>query len=80
MAVDIIARGMAGNGGSSGVDQSYVDAQDRKTLNDAKSYTNETAIDYIGREQQIDFNATLEGNIITATLDETVSYFNWYFR
>lgn len=77
MAVDIIARGMAGNGGSSGVDQSYVDAQDRKTLNDAKSYTNETAIDYIGREQQIDFNATLEGNIITATLDETVSDFTF---
>ena len=77
MAVDIIARGMAGNGGSGGVDQSYVDAQDRKTLNDAKSYTNETAIDYIGREQQIDFNATLEGNIITATLDETVSDFTF---
>lgn len=77
MAVDIIARGMVGNGGSGGVDQSYVDAQDRKTLNDAKSYTNETAIDYIGREQQIDFNATLEGNIITATLDETVSDFTF---
>lgn len=77
MAVDIIARGMAGNGGSGSVDQSYVDAQDRKTLNDAKSYTNETAIDYIGREQQIDFNATLEGNIITATLDETVSDFTF---
>lgn len=77
MAVDIIARGMASNGGSGGVDQSYVDTQDRKTLNDAKSYTDETAVEYIGREQQIDFNATLEGNIIIATLDETVSDFTF---
>lgn len=92
MAVDIIARGMASNGGGSGVDQSYVDSQDSRTLasanaysdshdattlESAKSYTNEVAIEYIGREQQVDFNATLSENVITAELDESVSDFTF---
>lgn len=81
MAVDIIARGMAANstggGGSSDVTKSYVDTRDLATLNSAKSYADEVAIDYIGREQQVDFNATLENNIITATLDESINDFTF---
>lgn len=34
-------------------------------------------IEYIGREQQLDFNATLENNVITATLDESISDFEF---
>ena len=80
MAVDIIARGMAANasgGGGGDVTKAYVDKGDADTLNSAKEYSDNLAIEYIGREQQIDFNAVLENNIITATLDETVSDFTF---
>lgn len=81
MSVDIIARGMAANstggGGSSDVTKSYVDTRDLATLNSAKSYANEVAINYIGREQQVDFNAVLKNNVITATLDETINDFTF---
>lgn len=79
MAIDIIARAMAANssGGQGNVTKVYVDAQDVSTLTKAKEYTNEVAFDYIGREQQIDFNATLSNNVITATLDESINDFKF---
>lgn len=81
MSVDTIARGMAANAGGSGsgsdVSKAYVDNRDAMTLSSAKDYTNEKAIEYIGREQQVDFNAVLQNNVITATLDETINDFTF---
>lgn len=81
MAVDTIARGMAANAGGGGsgsdVSKAYVDRGDANTLASAKNYADEVAIEYIGREQQIDFNAVLEDNVITATLDETINDFTF---
>lgn len=81
MAVDTIARGMAANAGGGGsgsdVSKTYVDNHDTITFNSAKDYINEKVIEYIGREQQVDFNAILENNVITATLDETISDFTF---
>ena len=40
-----------------------------------KLYVDNSSINYIGRETQIGFNATLSGNIITGELDESISDF-----
>lgn len=81
MAVDTIARGMAANAGGGGsgsdVSKTYVDRGDANTLASAKSYADNLAVEYIGREQQVDFNAVLQNNVITATLDETINDFTF---
>lgn len=42
----------------------------------SKDYVVETANSYIGREQKLGFDATLSGNIVTATLDTSIADFD----
>lgn len=62
---------------SGGDEISVIVDEDNLSQYASKQYTDQQDIAFIGREQQVDFNATLENNQIIATLDESVADFEF---